>query len=343
MSWRQTAKQMREFIVMKIAIIGAGLSGIAAAKTLNETLGQKADIQIFEKSRGAGGRMSTRRADAYEFDHGAQYFTAKDPAFRTAVNAAIAQGHIASWHGKARYLKNKVLEEDTGADRFVSTPRMNSWIKAMTHGLNIHLSARVTKLIKDGSVWTLELNDGKRHAGFDAVICAAPSPQAEALLAPTGFTALNAIKNTKMDACFAVMLGFKTALNLPWDTLRSPDGAASWIALNSAKPNRPKGLTTLMIHSGPIWSNTNVDTDKLKLQAQIIDAASELTGLDLTTADYNTIHRWLYAAVSEGAGSPCLSDSSLQIITCGDWCLGGRVEGAWLSGKAAAEQVISWA
>lgn len=328
---------------MKIAIIGAGLSGIVAAKTLNETLGHKADIQIFEKSRGAGGRMSTRRADDFEFDHGAQYFTAKDPAFITAVNAAIAKGYIAPWRGKAKYLKTGSLEKDTGGDRFVSSPRMNSWIKAMTHGLTLHISSRVTKLIKDGAVWTLELDGGKQHAGFDAVICAAPSPQAQALLAPTGFKELHAIKNTKMDACFAVMLGFKTALDLPWDTLRSLDGAASWIAVNSAKPNRPKGLTTLMIHSGPNWSNANVDNDKLRLQAQIIDAASELTGLDLTTADYRTIHRWLYAAVSEGAGLPCLSDSSLKISACGDWCLGGRVEGAWLSGKAAAEQVISWA
>ena len=328
---------------MKIAIIGAGLSGIVAAKTLTEELGNEAQIQVFEKSRGAGGRMSTRRTDEFEFDHGAQYFTAKAPAFQAAVTTAIAEGHVTTWDGTAKYLIDSTLENDTGGARYVSTPRMNSWIKSMTKELNIQMSSRVNALTQNGAAWTLEFEDSAKQTGFDAVICAAPAPQAEVLLAPTGFEALDAIKNTKMDACFVVMLGFKEPLDLPWQTLRCPDGAASWIALNSAKPGRPDERTTLMIHSGPNWSNTYAEHNKQELQKEIVEAASDLTAIDLTTASYSTIHRWLYAAVSKGAEQPCLTDSSRKLIACGDWCLGGRVEGAWLSGKAAAEQVISWA
>lgn len=327
---------------MKIAIIGAGLSGITAAKTLSSYYGRTADITIFEKSHGAGGRMSTRRTDDYEFDHGAQYFTTKDSAFKSAVNHAVDKGHVAPWNGKARYLINGELQADTGAARFVSAPRMNSWIKAMAEGLNVKTAMRVNRLNKTAQSWILNFEDGSSEAGFDFVISAVPSPQAEALLAPLSFKHIKAISSAQMDACFAVMLGFQEAITLPWDTLRSADGPASWIAVNSAKPGRQKEHFTLMVHSGPDWSNQNVDRDKAVLQAEIIATASKLTGLNLETADFVTIHRWLYAAVSTGVGQACLADQALNLAVCGDWCLGGRVEGAWLSGKAAAEQVIDW-
>ena len=328
---------------MKIAIIGAGLSGITAARTLSEKLGASADITVFEKSRGAGGRMSTRRTDDFEFDHGAQYFTAKNPLFQSVVDAAVSYGHIMPWHGTAKYLKNGTLEDDTGGARYVSAPRMNSWIKAMASPLNIKTSARVSALKRDEPGWMLEFEGGAKEAGFDTVICAVPAPQAKALLEPLAFAQLPEINSAKMEACFALMLGFHAPQALPWHSLRSLDGPASWIAVNSAKPARPKGGATLMVHSGPNWSNENVDRDKAELQAEMIMAASDLTGLDLARADYSTIHRWLYAAVSKGAGQACLADGPRKIVACGDWCLGGRVEGAWLSGKAAAEQVLKWA
>jgi predicted NAD/FAD-dependent oxidoreductase len=329
---------------MKIAIIGAGLSGIVAAKTLSARFSGHHGISVFEKSRGAGGRMSTRRTDEFEFDHGAQYFTARDPAFKAAVDHAIDQGHVKPWDGTTKYLKaNGKLEDDSGGARYVSAPRMNSWIKAMSNGLNIQTQARVHELVSTENGWTLKLEDDTAHTGFDAVICAVPSPQAAVLLAPTGFDKIEDITTAKMDACFAVMLGFEDTLDLPWDTLRTPDGPASWIAVNSAKPDRPNTGTTLMVHAGPKWSNRNVERDKAELQAAIIAAASQLTGYDLTKAKYTTIHRWLYAAVSKGTGQACLADESEKLVVCGDWCLGGRVEGAWLSGKAAAEQVLKWA
>lgn len=327
---------------MRIAIIGAGLSGIVAAKTLTERLGHKAQIQVFEKSRGVGGRMSTRRTDEFEFDHGAQYFTAKNPAFQAAVDAAITEGLIAPWQSAAKYLKDGELEDDTGGARYVSTPRMKSWIKSMAEDLEIQTSARVSAIVKNQKSWTLEFEGQPEQSGFDVVICSVPSPQAQILLTPAEFSGLTDLQDAKMDVCFAVMLGFNRNLNLPWDTLRSKDGPASWIAVNSAKPGRPESGTTLMIHSGPYWSNTYLETDKTLLQEKMIEAASELVGIDLTTSAYSTIHRWLYAAVSKGTGQPCLTDSSRKIVACGDWCLGGRVEGAWLSGKAAAEQVIKW-
>lgn len=329
---------------MNIAIIGAGLSGVAAAKTLQTELGTAANITLFEKSRGAGGRMSTRRTDDFEFDHGAQYFTTKDPVFQTAVELAIKTGHVAPWRGTAKYLKRGTLEPDTGGDRFVSRPRMNSWIKAMAEGLTVKTSTRVCGLSRNADgLWTLAFEGGKRADGFAYVITAIPAPQAQALLSPTDFGSLQSIKDTRMEACFAVMAGFHKTLDLPWDTLRREDGPASWMAVNSAKPGRPDTGTTLMIQSGPEWSAANVERDKAELQTEILTEAGKTTGIDFGDAAYLTIHRWLYAAVSKGAGQPCLADGDLGLIACGDWCLGGRVEGAYLSGKAAANTLLKWA
>lgn len=333
---------------MKIAIIGAGLSGIVAAAALQSKLGSKADVTLFEKSRGAGGRMSTRRTEAFEFDHGAQYFTAKDAGFKKVVEEAIAKGRAAPWDGTAKYLKDGCLEADIGAPRFVSTPRMNSWAKSLAEGLTIKTQTRVLQLsaLKNPSgtmSWQLTFEDGGIAGGFDYVISAIPAPQAEDLLSPTDFCRIKAIKDTRMDACFAVMAGFDEALDLPWHTLRRGDGPASWIAVNSAKPGRPKSGTALMIHSGPNWSAANVARDISELQSEILRDVSALIDIDFRDATFLMTHRWLYAAVSKGAGEACLADVALGIVACGDWCVGGRVEGAYLSGTAAANKIIDWA
>ena len=327
---------------MKIAIIGTGLSGITAAKSLQEHYGAFAKITLFEKSRGLGGRISTRRTEAYEFDHGAQYFTAKNPDFKNVVINAITQGYIAPWDSRAYYLKNGRLEADSGGSRFVSTPRMNSWIKAMAADLDIKLSKRARRLVISNTGLELEFEDGQSEGSYDHVILSTPSPQASDMLARCGFSQMNALNAVKMQACFAVMVGLNQPLNLAWDTLRSKDGPASWIAVNSAKPGRTGTKAALVIHAGPKWSEKNVERDKQELQNEIVSAASALIQRDISNANYITIHRWLYASVAKGAGTPCLADKERRIIACGDWCLGGRVEGAYLSGKAAAEQIISW-
>lgn len=333
---------------MNIAIIGAGLSAITAANKLNAAFAGNAShecsISVFEKSRGAGGRMSTRRTDEFEFDHGAQYFTAKTPAFKAEVERALAAGHMARWNGRALYQKQGAgLEPDTGAERFVSTPRMNSWIKASAEALNIQTSRRVSALSCTTGKWKLDFEDGSKEEGFDFVICAVPAPQADALLSPIGFSGAEILQDDiKMQACFTVMAGFDKTLDLPWETLRSEDGAASWIAHNSSKPGRAKGQSTLIIQSGPNWSERHVDHSKDALQTIMLERASELLGMDAAAAKYITIHRWLYASVQKGLGEDCLADEGLGVIACGDWCLGGRVEGAYLSGLAAADTLLSW-
>lgn len=318
---------------MKIAIIGAGMAGVTAARHLQNS----GNVTLFDKSRGAGGRMSTRRAEPFEFDHGAQYFTVKDSRFQSAVIEAVANGHIEAWDATGVYRRGEVMEPDTGAGRFVSTPRMNSWVKAMASNLDVRLNHRVTQLTRNKGRWTLYFDDGSHENGFDWLVMTAPPAQVSALF-PDNFQQAAELDAVKMDACFALMIGLDETPDVAWDSMRQEDGPAAWIAINSAKPRRP-ARPTLMVHSGPDWSNAHIESDRERVLHDMIEAASISVGVDLKAAAYQTLHFWRYAAVRQGASTPCLVDRELKLIAAGDWCLGGRVEGAYLSGLAAAEAV----
>lgn len=318
-----------------IAVIGAGLSGLSCARRLKSYV----NIRIFDKSRGTAGRMSTRYAGEFEFDHGAQYFTAHDSGFRADVIEAIAAGHVAPWQGRAVYKKAAGLEPDTGADRFTAAPRMNSWAKALAADFDVTLGTRMTRLTRQGQSWTLLSEEGQAYGGFDGVVLAIPAPQAAALLPPDA-SILSAAAQTKMDACFALMLGFDDLPDLGWDSLRVADSPCAWIAVNSRKPGRG-APPALVVHSAAEWSNTHADHDREAVSASLLQAASAAAGYDLSTAKYKALHRWLYASVSASPHEACLYDKALNLAVCGDWCLGGRVENAYLSGQAAAQRILS--
>lgn len=321
-------------MTQNIAIIGAGLSGLIAAHALKTDY----NVTLFDKSRGVGGRMSTRYAGDYEFDHGAQYFTARDPRFQAAVEDAIAQGFVAPWSGRAFYKKGFDLEPDTGSDRFVGTPRMNSWCKALAKSLDVTLGARVSGLIRKNDKWTLRFEDSASQSGFDVIICAIPSLQAMDLV-PAEFSELDALKVAKMDACFALMVGWDVTHDFGWDSLRVSDSPVAWMAINSAKPDRNKAVTTLMVHADPNWSNEHAGADRFWVQSELERAAAKIIGRDPLAAPFRVLHRWLYASVSRSPQQCVLHDSTLGVAVCGDWCVGGRVEGAYLSGLAAADAI----
>ena len=147
--------------MIKIAVIGAGLSGLTFAHLFQDY----ADITLFEKARGVGGRMSTRRAEPYFFDHGAQYFTARIKRFQDFIQTLIGKGIIERWN--ARYVKfrgNQIIERRSWLDeepRYVGVLSMSHIAKFLTQGLNIHINTRIASLKRQGT-WQLTDEEGQQ-------------------------------------------------------------------------------------------------------------------------------------------------------------------------------------
>jgi len=318
---------------MKIAIIGCGVAGLSAARELRR---HGIEAVLFDKGRGVGGRMSTRYKGVWEFDHGVQFFTIQDQAFRSEIDTAIADGVVSSWEGEALYLTADGVSADRGRQRYVGHMRMNKLPKYWAQNLDIHLGKRVSSISRSKS-WELLFEDGTSVTGFDKVISTIPPAQAADLL-PTKYSHRNAVLTAEMHVCFCLMVGLSAPFNPGWDTLRVKDLPIDWIAVNNAKPGRLHDVGTLVIHSEANWSDAHVNADRAWIQNVMLDCASALLDQPLHNAPHIALHRWLYAANKTSPDVPCLNDDGF--IVAGDWCLGGRVQGAWLSGRAAAQSCL---
>ena len=316
---------------MKIAIIGAGLAGLVLADRLN----QDHKVTVIEKARGPGGRMSTRRAAPYAFDHGAQYFTAETEAFSAFLETQKRAGLIASWP--------ESIELSGGAHvsskrKWVAAPGMNAICKSLAQDVDVQSGVHVEKLERPASGWHLTDKTGAVHGPFDWVISTAPAPQTQALM-PERFSGLAAMQKVRMSGCFALMLGFEQPLNLPWSALKSATPPVGFIALNSDKPDRTSD-PSLLIQSSNEWAEAHLEDDPNAVTAALLEAASALTGLDLSSAPHQVLHRWRYAATPVPAGVDFLKDDEMALAACGDWCLGSKVEAAFLSATRLADALL---
>ena len=314
---------------MKIAIIGAGLAGLTLAKRLAE----QHDVSVFEKARGPGGRMSTRRADPFAFDHGAQYFTVETERFEAFLSPLRASGLIETWPKEIELVGGARLSTK---EKLVAAPGMNSLCKALAEDIAVHTQTHVDQLKRTGDRWTLMDKQGAESGPFDFVVSSAPSVQTAALF-PDTFADRSALERTEMVGCFSLMLGFEAPLDLPWIALKSGTTPIGWMAVNSTKPERPEPYS-ILIQSDNEWAEAHLEDDADQVREMLLTAASELAGVDLSAASHQVMHRWRYAATRTPAGKPFLIDPALQLAACGDWCLGGKVEAAFLSASELADQ-----
>jgi hypothetical protein len=312
----------------KVAIIGAGIAGLAAAHRLQ----QQADICIFEKSWRAGGRVSTRQKQ-YSFDHGAQYFCVKTGAFRQFLNPLLKQGIIRRWDARfVEFNRNKILARrqwNADTPHYVAVPGMADLGRALARDLKPCYQTRVTAITRSGNRWQLAC-EATILGEFDWVILAIPAPQAAALM-PDCFSHYRQIQTTSMQACYSLMLGFRTPLQLDFDAALIRNTDISWISVNSNKPARSGGFA-LLVHSTNSWADNNLGLSRQAVTAHLVAQVEQVIQRDASAADHVDLHRWLYANIDRQKGPAALIDHTHKLAAIGDWCISGCVESAFTSG-----------
>ncbi|MEJ6595468.1 NAD(P)-binding protein [Parasphingorhabdus sp.] len=311
---------------MKIAIVGSGLSGLACADQL-VAAGHR--VRLFDKARGPGGRMSTRRLDTavgqVSFDHGAQYFTARDQAFQTLVKQWQDSGTAARWPG-------------AGPEAWVGVPAMNAPIKALSARHDVTWSLRIDSLVKKDNRWQLESDDQTIEDVFDIVILAIPAEQAADLLASWDKDFLAVAANTASAPCWTLMLAFADSLQTEKITVRD-DVVIGWAARNSSKPGRT-GPDSWVIQASPDWSQEHLEDSQGEVVSLLSSRFADLLGVALPDPLVASAHRWRYAR-SGKTDQNALYNKDFSIGVCGDWLIGPRVECAWLSGTALAKMIFA--
>lgn len=290
-----------------MGIVGAGMAGIAAGRALAE---RGFSVTLLDKGRAPGGRVATRRAATatgdLRFDHGAQYIRAEDPGFAEALAAAGAQ----PWPDPARR---------------VGVPGMSALPRALAQGLEVRCGVEIAALRREGAVW---FADG--HGPFEALVVTAPAEQAMRLL-PKAFGApLAAIRYAP---CWTAMAAFPARLPLP-DTLRPERHAVGWAARDSAKPGRDAARELWVVQAGPAFSREHLERAPEEVAPLLLAALADLAGAPLPAPLHLAAHRWRLSLLEQALGAPFLWDPALRLGYASDGCLGGRVEAAWLSGRA---------
>lgn len=324
----------------RVAIVGAGISGLACARALRDA---GFDPQLFEKSSGVAGRMSTRRGDGWQCDHGAQYFTARDPAFRVEVGRWLAAGVAQRWLPRLRAFGpgGAVRVPDESLERFVGVPGMTAPGRLLAEGLPVRTQSTVDALARGPGGWRLCCAErGWIDESFASVLLALPAPQAAVLLAgaPGAAPALEALtRAARMRACWALMLRYPAPLVLDFDAAFVNEGPLRWVARDAGKPGRA-GPETWLLHAEAEWSERHVDEPPERVGPMLVEAFVRLGGA--VPADW-TAHRWRYADTARPLEADCAWDSGAGLGLCGDWLAGGKVEGAWRSGCALARAVAA--
>lgn len=316
-----------------IAIIGAGVAGLTCARRLQEA---GHEVSVFEKSRSLGGRVSCRRVRSdVTFHHGCQYLSASDPRFEHQLGQWHKAGLIRPWslrlvdiqaNGKMTFLAEE--------PRFIGSPDFAEFSHRLAEGLPVKQEATITHLERESDEWRLSTGSGQTWGPFTHIVCSAPAPQTSGLLAGHVDFAQQ-IGVIKPIPCWTVLLEVDAPLSLNWDAARFSGGSLAW----ASRQTPFSSAHTWVLQASGSWSEANLEASQESVIEQLCEEFSHAVSLKGTILNARA-HRWRYAFHDSPNVQPCYYAAEKRLGACGDWCLGSRVESAWLSGRAMAEMIL---
>lgn len=315
---------------MRVAVVGAGVSGLVAARQLAD----EHDVVVFDRGRSVGGRLATRRIGAARLDHGAQFFTARGDGFQRQVDDWVARDVARIWcHG--------FDGDGDGYPRYCGTTGMNALAKDLASGLDCHTSRLVFACRPTEVGWDVVIDDGVVHEA-DALVLTCPIPQSWALLVQ----AQVGVPDQLFRREYHRTIGLLTVLDRP-SAVAAPGGAQfdptdvdapfGFIGDNAAKGISPVPAVTF--HATQPWSTEHWDDDAETLRDLLLERARPWIG-DATVIDAQ-VKKWRFAGPVEPWPDPCWVDDEHRLVLAGDLFAGPKVEGAFDSGLAAASAVAA--
>ena len=320
-------------------VVGAGIAGLLAANELRDA-GWR--VVVLDKGRGVGGRMATRRVGDATFDHGAQFFTVRGERFGDLVDGWLDAGVVREW---TRGFADAGLERnEDGHPRYRGSEGMASIPKHLARGLDVRVGESVIEAGVRDDGWEVKTESGARETG-EALLFTAPAPQSLAMVEAGGFDlsgrAREALEGISYSPCVALMAALDGPTGVP-----EPGGVQikgeplDWIGDNRRKGISPTPAIT--VHAGPEWSREHFDADEAEVTDSLLSLAGERLGEDLAPRTLGTsLARWRYSWVTQPHPEACLTASEEPpLLFAGDAFGGGKVEGAALSGLAAADRLL---
>ncbi|MEM9513083.1 MAG: FAD-dependent oxidoreductase [Cyanobacteria bacterium P01_E01_bin.48] len=341
-----------------ILVVGAGITGLICARRLKQ-MGMQ--VRVFEKSRGFGGRVATRRISVttqagsvshMPVDHGTQYVSPKSEAFQAQLQE-LQQADIVTEWARSRHVldENGLHSDDKYAPRYIGLAGMAAIAKHLAAELDVVTETRVTRIHRQPNSWVIR-TEGNREESSAGVVIAVPAPQAlEILKSATNAgeiaasdSAIGALQAARYAPCLAVMAGYAETTPKPaWQGVQwLGHDAIAWTALDSSKRNAST-FPAIVLHSTADFARQYLDATHADLEAagrHLLYLASQELGAWLAEPDWLQVHRWRYAfpetTASELSFAISTAETRAPLVLAGDWCASPRVEGAFLSGLDAA-------
>ncbi|MGR8950063.1 MAG: NAD(P)/FAD-dependent oxidoreductase [Gammaproteobacteria bacterium] len=314
----------------KTAVIGAGVAGVVAARTLRK---HNLPVNVFDKGRNIGGRCSTRDSE-YTFNHGAPFFTVTDKRFSAQIADMERLGLVKPWQGRFIDVSMKGSETQQTTLRYVGVPDMRSIVESLGDGIDILKSCEIKNMRKCAHGWRLVNSDGSEVGDYTAVILAMPPEQARRLL-PSKSAIFPTLSAFTSEPCWALMVAFDKPLPVDFDARRAQGETIE--TLVKQEPQRSNGAECWMIHSSAAWAKARLKADADTIARDLLAELETSVGQKISAPIFTRAHRWRLALPTTCFEGDFFWDDELLLGVCGDWCVSPDVQGAYLSGTACAE------
>jgi predicted NAD/FAD-dependent oxidoreductase len=313
---------------MSVAVIGAGIAGLTAARMLQSA---GVEVTVFDKSKGTGGRLSSRSHAGGWIDHGAPYLTGGSPGFYAFLRDHLGAGILQGWRASLSGVPGDAEQVD-----YIGVPRNSAVTRSLLGSLAFQPSTRIARLEAVEQGWQL-YNDGESLLGtWQLVVIAVPAPQVLPLISQHRVW-LELVRSVVMEPCWVAAI--QTGKDLPGlaDVSFFEHPVIHRVIRNSAKPGR-QNEHVYLVQASASWSEEHLEMPPESVAVALLKHFNAMFPAAVESVPLFS-HRWRYALTARALGQPFLWDEHLQLGICGDWCLGRSVEDAWQSGMELAGKI----